>query len=105
TANDTICTNGTQATACTNYAPASGSPNYLARNASDTSAASITAGNNLYTFTNNNGTPTTGGVLKLDNSANTGSTFTVTASGNPGAGKAVIFASNTNATPSGNLID
>jgi hypothetical protein len=74
----------------------------LGKNVADTSSASVGAAGNLYVFTNSN-SANTGGVLKLDNGTNTGSTLTVTASGNPTA--SLIFASNTNASPTGNLID
>lgn len=102
TGNANVCTDNS---VCSGYAAVSPSGSYLQRNATDTSAASITAANYLYTFTNNNGTPTTGSVLKVDNSANTGSTLVATTSGNPASGSAVIFASDTNGTPSGNLLD
>ena len=75
----------------------------LAKNAKDTSSADATT-TYLYGFTNS-GSASTGGVLSLDNGTNTGNGLYVTASGNPVAGKALIFASDTNASPSGNLID
>ncbi len=87
------------------FGPCGATGTFLAKNATDTSSASVGAGSYLYTFTNNNSGPSTGGVLKLDNQANTGSTLSATASGNPGAGNAVIYAQNTNASPSGNLLD
>ncbi len=80
------------------------SGSFLAKNATDTSAAAITTGNFLYTFTNSS-SAVTSSVLKLDNGTNTNSTLSVTASGNPASGQALIFASNTNASPTGNLID
>lgn len=76
---------------------------FLNKNATDTSSANAGSGY-LYTFTNS-GSAGSGGVLKLDNGNNTGSTLSLTTSGNPGAGKAVIYAQNTNASPSGNLLD
>jgi hypothetical protein len=76
---------------------------FLAKNATDTSSADASTGY-LYGFTNSNA-GSTGGVLSLTNGANTGDSLYATASGNPTSGKAVIFASNTNASPSGNLID
>lgn len=76
----------------------------LAKNATDTSSASVTAGNYLYGFTNSS-SAVASGVLSLSNGTNTNSTLSVTASGNPTSGQALIFASNTNASPSGNLLD
>jgi hypothetical protein len=76
----------------------------LGKNVADTSSASISASNFLYTFTNSN-SAVASGVLKLDNGTNTNSALQVTASGNPTSGQALIFASNTNASPSGNLLD
>ena len=76
----------------------------LARNSPDTSTAAISASNFLYQFTNSS-SGVTSSVLQLINGTNTGSTLNVTASGNPVSGQALIFASNTNASPSGNLID
>lgn len=100
-AGGTVCT--TVSTTCGAVYGAAGS--FLAKDSPDTSSFAVTAANYLYGFTNNNGTPTTGGVLKLDNSANTGSTLLVTGSGNPAAGAAFIVVNDTNGTPSGNLVD
>ena len=101
-AGGTICT--TVASTCnTTYAPyAAGG--YLAKNAADTSAATVTAANYLYGFTNSS-SAVASGVLRLDNGTNTGSGLLVTASGNPGASSALIVANNTAGSPSGNLID
>ncbi|HSX17210.1 MAG TPA: hypothetical protein VLH86_03860 [Patescibacteria group bacterium] len=76
----------------------------LARNAMDTSSAAVTAAGYLYGFTNSS-SALASGVLSLDNGTNTNSALKVTASGNPTSGQALIFASNTNATPTGNLLD
>ncbi|MBX4201600.1 hypothetical protein KW803_01735, partial [Candidatus Saccharibacteria bacterium] len=100
-ANDTVCTNTTQATACTNYAPSTGG-SYLSKTSADT-ASIAAAGGNVYAFTNSS-SAASGSVLSLDNGNNTGSTLKVTTSGNPATG-ALIFASNTNASAAGNLID
>ncbi|HVO86562.1 MAG TPA: hypothetical protein VMT23_02405, partial [Candidatus Binatia bacterium] len=98
TANANICTDNS---ICSGYASASSKLN---KNATDTSTAAVTSSNNLYTFTNSS-SAVASGVLYLDNGTNTNTNLTVTASGNPGAGQALILASNTNASPSGNLID
>jgi len=95
----TLCSTGS---VCTGYAASTGS-NYIAKNATDTSSAAAGSGN-LYAFTNSS-SASTGTVLSLDNGTNTGNSLKVTTSGNPGAGNALIFASNTNASPTGNLID
>ena len=70
---------------------------YLAKNAADTSTAGVAG--YLLGLTN-----TSGNVLQLTG-AGTGSAFSVSQSGNPVAGSAVIFANNTNGAPTGNLID
>jgi hypothetical protein len=85
------------------FGPCGANGTFLAKNATDTSSAAAGTGI-LYTFTNSS-SASTGIVLKLDNGTNTGSTFFATTSGNPALGQAVIYAQNTNATPSGNLID
>ena len=82
----------------------SGSTAYLAKNSADTSSAAVTASNYLYGFTNSS-SAVASGVLNIDNGTNTGNALRVTTAGNPGAGNALIFASNTNASPSGNLLD
>ncbi len=71
--------------------------NYLAKNAADTSSAGVAG--YLMGLTN-----TSGNVLQLTG-AGTGSALSVTQSGNPVGGAAVIFANNTNVAPSGNLLD
>ncbi len=76
----------------------------LAKNAADTSTAAITSSNFLYVFTNSS-SAVASGVLKVDNGSNTGSALSVTSSANPGSNQALIFANNTNGTPSGNLVD
>ncbi|HSW79001.1 MAG TPA: hypothetical protein VLF88_03245, partial [Candidatus Babeliales bacterium] len=76
----------------------------IAKNAADSSSASVSAGSQLYAFTNS-ASAGTGSVLKLDNGTNTNSALIVSASGNPTSGQAIIFASNTNASATGNLID
>jgi len=102
TGTGTICT--TVATTCSSVYEAAGS--YLAKNATDTSSASVASASYLYGFTNSNSTPTTGGVLSLTNGANTGNALYVTASGNPAAStNALIVANNTAGSPSGNLLD
>jgi fibronectin-binding autotransporter adhesin len=101
TANANLCTDNS---VCTGYAPSTGG-NYLAKNTVDTSSAAVTAiQGSLYALTNSS-SAIASGVLSLNNGTNTNSTLNVTASGNPTAGQALIFASDTNATPSGNLID
>ncbi|MGI9027656.1 MAG: beta strand repeat-containing protein [Candidatus Saccharimonadales bacterium] len=82
----------------------SGSTGYLAKDSPDTSSFAVTASNYLYGFTNSS-SAIASGVLNLDNGTNTGNTLRVTTAGNPGAGNALIFASNTNASPTGNLLD
>jgi hypothetical protein len=99
TANDTICTNGTLSTSCSNYAPASGA-NYIAKNTNDTSSASYLG--TLLGLSNTNAGAA--GVLSLTN-AGTNSALSVSTSANPTSGQAVILVKNTNATPSGNLLD
>jgi hypothetical protein len=76
------------------------STSFLARNAADTST--INATGNLYGLSNTN----TGaaGVLSLANSG-TNAALAVSSSGNPTSGQAVILATNSNGTPSGNLLD
>jgi hypothetical protein len=96
----TICT--TDAASCSATYQAAGS--YLVKNAADTSSAAITATNYLYGFSNSS-SAVASGVLKLDNGSNTGNALYVTASGNPGAGSALIVANTTAGSPSGNLID
>ncbi len=102
TAADTICTNGTLATACSNYAPASASGAYLQKNAHDTSSASY-AGNLLDLTNSSTGAA---GVLSLTNSG-TNSALSILQSGTsePGTGQALILANNNTATPNGNLLD
>jgi fibronectin-binding autotransporter adhesin len=101
TGTGTICT--TVATTCgSTYQTTSVSGSYLAKNATDTSLASVAASSYLYSFTNS-GTALSGGVLNLANGSNTGDGLYVTASGTPAAGSALIVANNTAGT--GNLID
>ena len=101
-AGGTVCT--TVAATCNTTYQAYSSTGYLAKNAVDTSSAAVTAGNALYALTNSS-SAVASGVLSLANGTNTGKTLSVTASGNPGAGNALIFANNTAGTPSGNLVD
>lgn len=101
TENGTICTSAGSAACLTVYGGGEGG-NFLARDATDTSTAD-SGGGYLYSFTNS-GSNGSGGVLRLDNGNNTGSTISATTSGNPGTDKAVIYGSNTNASPSGNLL-
>jgi hypothetical protein len=75
----------------------------LAKNATDSSSASVSASSFLYTFTNSN-TTTAGSVLKLDNGSNTANVLEVDGTGNPQVGSAYIFAKNSNASPSGQLL-
>jgi len=96
TGNANICTDNS---ICAGYTPSVGG-NYIAKNTNDTSSASFAG--NLIGLTNTNAGAA--GVLSLTNSG-TNSTLNVTSSANPTAGQAIIFASNTNASPSGNLID
>jgi hypothetical protein len=95
--NGTLCSTGS---ICAGYASATSVSNKLNKNSADTSSASVLG--NLYGFSNTN----TGaaGVLSLSNSG-TNSTLSVSASANPTAGQALILANNTNASPSGNLLD
>jgi parallel beta-helix repeat protein len=77
---------------------------YLAKNATDTSSAAVTSGNSLYTFTNSaSGVAST--TLTVNNGTNTNSTIYATTAANPGTNQAVLFAANTNASPSGSLLD
>jgi hypothetical protein len=76
----------------------------LAKNGTDTSSANVSASGFLYQFTNSS-SAVASSVLQLDNGTNTNSTLKVTTAGNPTSGQALIFASNTNASASGNLID
>jgi hypothetical protein len=76
----------------------------LAKNAADSSSASVSAASFLYQFTNS-GSAATGGVMKLDNGTNTGSAIQIVGTGNSGANNAYIFAKNSNASPSGNILD
>jgi len=91
---------------CTGYAPSSGSSNYLAKNAADSSAASIVGGptsGNLYAFSNTNSGAA--GVLSLTN-AGTNSALSILQNGsNPSSGQALILANTLNGSPAGNLID
>jgi hypothetical protein len=92
-AGGTVCT--TISSTCSTTYQAAGT--YLAKNAADTSSAGVAG--YLLGLTN-----TSGNVLQLTGSG-TGSALSIAQSGNPVAGSAVIFANNTNGTPSGNLID
>ncbi len=92
----TACTTGS---VCTGYAPSSGG-NYLAKNANDTSSASFVG--NLLGLTNSNAG--SAGVLSLTN-AGTNSALTISQSSNAASGQALVFANNSNVSPSGNLID
>lgn len=89
------------ATCATTYAPyiANG---YLAKSPTATESSSSSIAGNQYSFTNSNGGAA--GVLALSNSG-TNSALSVTSAANPSAGQAVILATNTNGTPSGNLLD
>jgi hypothetical protein len=83
---------------------ACGTSTGLAKNAADTSSASITSSSYLYQFTNSS-SAVASGVLQLNNGSNTNSTLVVTASGNPTSGQALIAANTTATSPSGNLLD
>ena len=78
----------------------------LAKNATDSSSASVTPGNAyLYQFSNSS-TSQASGVLSLNNGSNTNSTLNVTATAAPsGSGQALIFGSIQSASPSGKLLD
>ncbi|HET9850265.1 MAG TPA: hypothetical protein VFP35_01430, partial [Candidatus Saccharimonadales bacterium] len=101
TANANLCTDNS---VCSGYASGTAVAGKLNKNNTDTSSANVSVSNNLYAFTNSS-SGVASGVLYLDNTTNTASTLTVTASGNPGSGNALILASNTNAAPTGYLID
>jgi hypothetical protein len=75
----------------------------LAKNATDSSSAAAGGSSYLYQFTNSS-SAVASGVLQLTNGTNTNSTLFATASGNPSANQAVIYGSNTNASPTGNLL-
>ncbi len=90
--------------ACSGTITGSGGTGFLGKNVADTSSFAVTAANYLYGFTNSS-SAVASGVLNIDNGTNTGNALRVTTAGNPGAGNALIFASNTNASPSGNLLD
>ena len=94
-----ICTS--VAASCSAVYQAAGA--YIAKNAVDTSSATLTAGQTLYTFSNNAGNGSS--VLQLNNGSATNSTLYVTAGANPSAGQALIQVNNTTTTPSGNLVD
>jgi hypothetical protein len=94
-----ICT--TVAISCSSVYQAAGS--YLAKNAIDTSSATLTAGQTLLALSNNGGTGST--TLSVNNGAATGNALYVTAAANPTAGNALLVLNNTNGTPSGNLLD
>ncbi|HEU5005006.1 MAG TPA: carbohydrate binding domain-containing protein [Candidatus Saccharimonadales bacterium] len=100
--NGTLCTTAGSA-ACLAVYGGGTAGNFIAKDAVDTSSADSGAGA-LLTLTNS-GSAGSGNVLKLNNNNNTGSTLDATTTGNPGAGKAVIYAENKNAAPTGNLID
>jgi hypothetical protein len=74
----------------------------LAKNTADSSSAAVSASSYLYQFGNSSSNAS--GVLLLNNNANTNSALNVTASGNPGTNQAIIYGSDTNASPSGNLL-
>ncbi len=95
-AGGTVCTT-TSSTCSTTYQTAG---SYLSKNAADTSSSSVAG--YLYGFTNSNSGAA--GALSLTG-AGTNSALSVTQSGNPGAGQAVILATNSNGTPTGNLLD
>ena len=97
-----LCYDGTNKLSTCSSAPGAGV--YLAKNSADTSSVAVTATNYLYSFTNSS-SAIASGVLNLNNGTNTSNTLRVTTAGNPTAGNALIFASNTNASPSGNLLD
>ncbi|MBW4061791.1 hypothetical protein HJC99_04455 [Candidatus Saccharibacteria bacterium] len=94
-----ICT--TVAASCSSVYQAAGS--YIAKNAVDTSSATLTAGQTLLTLSNGGGTGSS--VLQVNNGTATGAALYVTAAANPSAGNALLVANNTNGTPSGNLLD
>ena len=97
-AGGTLCT--TTATTCSATYQAASTTGYILKNAQDTSSASTLG--SLLGLTNTNAGAA--GVLSLSN-AGTNSTLSVSQTGNPTAGQALILVNNTNATPSGNLID
>src|SRR5262249_6608350 len=101
-AGGTVCTT-VSSTCSATYALASGG-GYLQKNNPDTSSFAVTASNYLYGFTNSS-SAVASGVMKLDNGSNTGDALYVTASGNAGAGNALLVVNGTNGTPSGNLMD
>lgn len=106
TANANICTDNS---ICSGYASSSsltsGLNSKLNKGAVDTSGASVTAvQGNLYAFTNNSNNIASG-VLKLDNGNNSGNALTITGSFNYGVGNATVVINNTNATPSGTMLD
>jgi hypothetical protein len=96
-ASGTVCT--TTASTCSATYQAAGS--YLAKNAADTSSASVAG--YLLGLTNSN-TGSSAGVVSLTNSG-TASALSITQSADPAVGQALILANNTDGTPSGNLID
>ena len=99
-AGGTVCTTvGSTCSATYQVATATG---FLAKNTTDTSSFAVTSANYLYGFTNSS-SAVASGVLKLDNGSNTGDGLLVTASGNAGAGNALIVANSTGT--SGNIID
>jgi hypothetical protein len=87
-----ICT--TAATSC--------SGTYLPQNPATVVSSTSNFVGTQYTFVQNNTGASS--VLALQDSG-TNSALSVTQSGNPSAGQALIQANNTNATPSGNLLD
>ncbi len=97
-ADGTLCT--TTASTCSATYQTAGS--YLLQNpaSNQTSTSSFTG--YQYTFTQN--ASGAAGNLQLNN-AGTNSALAVTQSGNPSAGQAVILATNSNGTPTGNLLD
>ena len=76
----------------------------LAKNTADSSSAAASSSSYLYQFTNSGSAVAFRRPTALTNGTNTNSTLDATASGNPGTNQAVIYGSDTNATPSGNLL-
>ncbi len=86
------------------FGACNGTAGGLAKNAADVSSASVGSGSFLYAFTNGS-SAVTSGVLKLDNGTNTNSALSIIGSGNSAATNAYIYAKNSNASPSGNILE
>jgi hypothetical protein len=79
------------------------SGNFLAKTQSSSETSSGSVAGAFYSFSNTD-TSSSANVLTLTNSG-TGNTLKVTSAVSAAAGSALIFASNTNASPTGNLLD